>query len=451
MKIVIIGSGKLGRTLAEQLIQENHDIIVVDENVSKLQNVVDRLDIMGINGNGATIPVLREAGVDDADLVIAATAEDELNLLACLIAKRVGARNTIARVRNPEYIDVMSLVKQDLGLSLSINPELACALEMSRVLKFPSMVTVDTFAKGRVEILQFEILKDSPLAGMKLRDISKFRKKILVCAVERDDGEIYIPTGEFQIEAGDHVSIVGDSTDIPKFLSQIGMIEDKIQNIIIVGGGRIGYYLANQLIESDVNVTLVENNLTRCQQLAELLPKAEIIYGDGTDQQLLVEIGAESADAFAALTGFDEENIMMSLYVGSMSKAKRITKVTRIPFTKVIAQLNVGSVFFPVLIAAENIIRYVRAMQNSYGSNVETLCRIIDGKAEALEFYVNENSHLVGIPLMDLDLKKNVLIGTINREGQIIIPGGSDVIKPKDTVIVVTTIRGLNALEDILR
>lgn len=451
MKIVIIGSGKLGRTLAEQLIQENHDIIVVDENVSKLQNVVDRLDIMGINGNGATIPVLREAGVDDADLVIAATAEDELNLLACLIAKRVGARNTIARVRNPEYIDVMSLVKQDLGLSLSINPELACALEMSRVLKFPSMITIDTFAKGRVEILQFEILKDSPLAGMKLRDISKFRKKILVCAVERDDGEIYIPTGEFQIEAGDHVSIVGDSTDIPKFLSQIGMIEDKIQNIIIVGGGRIGYYLANQLIESDVNVTLVENNLTRCQQLAELLPKAEIIYGDGTDQQLLVEIGAESADAFAALTGFDEENIMMSLYVGSMSKAKRITKVTRIPFTKVIAQLNVGSVFFPVLIAAENIIRYVRAMQNSYGSNVETLCRIIDGKAEALEFYVNENSHLVGIPLMDLELKKNVLIGTINREGQIIIPGGSDVIKPKDTVIVVTTIRGLNALEDILR
>ena len=451
MKIVIIGSGKLGRTLAEQLIQENHDIIVVDENVSKLQNVVDRLDIMGINGNGATIPVLREAGVDDADLVIAATAEDELNLLACLIAKRVGARNTIARVRNPEYIDVMSLVKQDLGLSLSINPELACALEMSRVLKFPSMITVDTFAKGRVEILQFEILKDSPLAGMKLRDISKFRKKILVCAVERDDGEIYIPTGEFQIEAGDHVSIVGDSTDIPKFLLQIGMIEDKIQNIIIVGGGRIGYYLANQLIESDVNVTLVENNLTRCQQLAELLPKAEIIYGDGTDQQLLVEIGAESADAFAALTGFDEENIMMSLYVGSMSKAKRITKVTRIPFTKVIAQLNVGSVFFPVLIAAENIIRYVRAMQNSYGSNVETLCRIIDGKAEALEFYVNENSHLVDIPLMDLELKKNVLIGTINREGQIIIPGGSDVIKPKDTVIVVTTIRGLNALEDILR
>ena len=200
-----------------------------------------------------------------------------------------------------------------------------------------------------------------------------------------------------------------------------------------------------------MNVTLVENNLTRCQQLAELLPKAEIIYGDGTDQQLLVEIGAESADAFAALTGFDEENIMMSLYVGSMSKAKRITKVTRIPFTKVIAQLNVGSVFFPVLIAAENIIRYVRAMQNSYGSNVETLCRIIDGKAEALEFYVNENSHLVGIPLMDLELKKNVLIGTINREGQIIIPGGSDVIKPKDTVIVVTTIRGLNALEDILR
>ena len=418
MKIVIIGSGKLGRTLAEQLIQEDHDITMVDENASKLQYVVNRLDILGIHGNGATIPVLREAGVDDADLVIAATAEDELNLLACLIAKRVGARNTIARVRNPEYIDVMSLVKQDLGLSLSINPELACAVEMSRVLKFPSMITVDTFAKGRVEILQFEITEDSPLAGMKLRDVSRFKKRILVCAV---------------------------------FLSQIGMMEDKIHNIIIVGGGRIGYYLAKQMIESDVDVTLVEHDLNRCHQLAELLPEADIIHGDGTDQQVLIEIGVESADSFASLTGFDEENIMMSLYVGSMSKAKRITKVTRIPFTKVIAQLNAGSVFFPVLIAAEHIIRYVRAMQNSYGSNVETLCRIIDDKAEALEFYVNRNSPLIDIPLMDMELKENVLVGTINRGGRIIIPGGSDVIQPGDTVIVVTTIKGLNALEDILR
>ena len=451
MKIVIIGSGKLGRTLAEQLIQEDHDITMVDENASKLQYVVNRLDILGIHGNGATIPVLREAGVDDADLVIAATAEDELNLLACLIAKRVGARNTIARVRNPEYIDVMSLVKQDLGLSLSINPELACAVEMSRVLKFPSMITVDTFAKGRVEILKFEITEDSPLAGMKLRDVSRFKKRILVCAVERNDSEIYIPSGDFQLRAGDHVSIVGDTSHIPRFLSQIGMMEDKIHNIIIVGGGRIGYYLAKQMIESDVDVTLVEHDLNRCHQLAELLPEADIIHGDGTDQQVLIEIGVESADSFASLTGFDEENIMMSLYVGSMSKAKRITKVTRIPFTKVIAQLNAGSVFFPVLIAAEHIIRYVRAMQNSYGSNVETLCRIIDDKAEALEFYVNRNSPLIDIPLMDMELKENVLVGTINRGGRIIIPGGSDVIQPGDTVIVVTTIKGLNALEDILR
>ena len=451
MKIIIIGSGKLGRTLAEQLTGENHEITIIDKNVSRVQYVVDRLDIMGIHGNGATVPVLEEAGVDDADLVIAATAEDELNLLACLIAKRVGARNTIARVRNPEYIDVMSLVKEDLGLSLSINPELACALEMSRILKFPSMITVDTFAKGRVEILQFEIGKGSPLAGMKLKEVSKFRKRILVCAVERPDGSVHIPSGNFTIRAGDKISIVGDSSHIPRFLSQIGMMKNTIRDIIIVGGGRIGYYLAKQLIASDVSVRIVENNMERCHQLADLLPKADVLFGDGTDQQLLIEAGIEKADAFASLTGLDEENIMMSLYVGSMSEAKLLTKVTRIPFNNVISQLKVGSVFFPVLIAAENIIRYVRAMQNSYGSNVETLCRIVDDKAEALEFSVKSSSPLIDIPLADLPLRSNILIGTINRGGEIIIPGGSDIIRPGDTVIVVTTNRGLNALEDILR
>lgn len=451
MKIVIIGSGKLGKTLAEQLTKENHEITIIDENASRLQDTVDRLDIMGVHGNGATVPVLEEAGVDDADLVIAATAEDELNLLACLIAKRVGARNTIARVRNPEYIDVISLIKEDLGLSMSINPEMACAHEMARILKFPAMITIDTFAKGRVEILQFKITEKSPLAGIQLKDISKYKKRILVCAVERNEEEIYIPSGNFTIQTGDKISIVGDSSHIPKFLSQIGMMENTIQNIIIVGGGRIGYYLAKQLIDSDVSVRLVENNIERCHQLADLLPKADIIHGDGTDQRLLIEIGIEQADAFASLTGLDEENIMMSLYVGSMSEAKLITKMTRIPFTNVVAQLNVGSVFFPVLIAAENIIRYVRAMQNSYGSNVETLCKIVDDKAEALEFSVSRKSPLIDIPLSELKLRENVLIGTINRRGRIIIPGGSDVIQAGDTVIVVTTEKGLNVLEDILR
>lgn len=451
MKIVIIGSGKLGKTLAEQLTKENHEITIIDENASQLQDTVDRLDIMGIHGNGATVPVLEEAGVDDADLVIAATAEDELNLLACLIAKRVGARNTIARVRNPEYIDVISLIKEDLGLSMSINPEMACAHEMARILKFPAMITIDTFAKGRVEILQFKITEKSPLAGIQLKDISKYKKRILVCAVERNETEIYIPSGNFTIQTGDKISIVGDSSHIPKFLSQIGMMENTIQNIIIVGGGRIGYYLAKQLIDSDVSVRLVENNIERCHQLADLLPKADIIHGDGTDQRLLIEIGIEQADAFASLTGLDEENIMMSLYVGSMSEAKLITKMTRIPFTNVVAQLNVGSVFFPVLIAAENIIRYVRAMQNSYGSNVETLCKIVDDKAEALEFSVSRKSPLIDIPLSELKLRENILIGTINRRGRIIIPGGSDVIQAGDTVIVVTTEKGLNVLEDILR
>ncbi len=450
MRIVIIGSGKMGSTLAEQLTKEEHDIVMIDQNAEKLRTVVERLDIMGIHGNGATVPVLQEAGVDDTDLVIAATAEDEINLLACLIARRVGARNTIARVRNPEYFDVMSLIKEDLGLSLAINPELACAHEISRTLKYPSMITVDTFAEGRVEILQFKIAGESPLAGMHLRDMRKFKKRILVCAVERGDGDVFIPSGNFQILEGDKVSIVGDSAHLPKFLTQIGIKKNTIDSIMIVGGGRLGYYLAKQMIESDVSVQIIEHDLQRCNKLADLLPKAEVVHGDGTDQNLLLELGVENVEAFAALTGLDEENIMMSLSVGSMSDAKLITKMTRIPFTKVIAQLNVGSVFFPILIAAENIIRYVRAMQNSYGSNVETLCRIANDKAEALEFYVREHSEVADIPLAELELRENTLIGPINRAGQIIIPGGRDTIKAGDTVIVVTTHKGLNALEDIM-
>lgn len=451
MKIVIVGCGRLGMAVTNQLVQEGHDITVIDRDDERLQLVSARLDVKTINGNGVTLPVLEEAGVSGADLVIAATANDEVNLLICFIAKKTGAANTIARVRNPEYADIMSLVKHDLGLSMSVNPEMACAREIERSLKFPSVITLDTFAKGKVEILKFAIDEKSPLTGMKLKTMSKFKKRILVCAVERGDDEFFIPAGDFKIGVGDKVSIVGDASHIPSFLSQIGVKKSSVQKVIIAGGGKIGFYLAKFLSNLDIKVTVIENDRKRCMHLAENLPKVEIICGDSTDRQVLEDAGIEDADAFAALTEFDEENIMTSLYVGSMSDAKLVTMMSRMPYKQVISRLNVGSIFSPIQIAAEYILRYVRAMQNSYGSNVETLCKIVDDKAEALEFSVSENSSLNGIPLAELKLKKNVLIGTINRKGNIIIPSGSDCICAGDTVIVVTSIPGLNALEDILK
>ncbi|MGP1441251.1 MAG: Trk system potassium transporter TrkA [Anaerovoracaceae bacterium] len=451
MKIIIIGGGKVGITLAEHLSTEDHEVTVIDKDQQRLDETVDKLDVLGIAGNGATVPILKKAGAETADLVIAVTEADELNLLACLIARRIGARYAIARVRNPEYSDMISLIKDDMGLSLAINPELGCASEIARVLRFPKMIDIDTFAKGKVELLQFMLPDDSPLIGLKLREMGSFTKdcSILICAVERND-QVHIPSGEFTIEKGDKLSIICDPSSQMNFFSRIGMLPDRIRSIMIVGGGRIAYYLAKQIIPMGISVKIIEDKYNRCLQLSELLPDADIIYGDGSDQQILIDEGVESMDAFAALTGIDEENIMLSLHVGSLSNAKLITKITRNPFTSVISNLNLGSVFYPRTIAAEHILSYVRALQNSYGSNVETLYKIIDNKAEALEFYVTEDCRLAKIPLAELKTKKNLLIGSINRAGSIIIPSGSDMILPGDTVVVITTHQGLNKLEEIL-
>lgn len=451
MKIIIIGGGKVGITLSEHLSTEDHEVTVVDTSQSRLDETVDKLDVLGIAGNGATVPVLTKAGADTTDLVIAVTDADELNLLSCLIARRIGAKYAIARVRNPEYSDMISLIKEDMGLSLTINPELSCASEIARVLRFPNMIDIDTFAKGKVELLQFELKEGNPLIGLKLMDIGTFTgsRNILVCAVERQD-QVHIPSGEFLLKEGDNLSIIGDPSSQMEFFNRIGMLSDRIRSIMIVGGGRIAYYLAKQIIPMGISVKIIESKYERCLKLSELLPEAEIICGDGSDQQLLIDEGVESMDAFAALTGINEENIMLSLYIGSLSDAKLITKITRNPFTSVISSLNLGSVFYPRVIAAEHILSYVRALQNSYGSNVETLYKIVDGKAEALEFYVNDDCNIANIPLSKLKTRKNLLISTINRAGRIIIPSGNDMIKPGDTVIVITTHQGLNKLEEIV-
>lgn len=449
MNIIVIGAGKVGYTLAEELSTENHQVTIVDRNPDKVEYAASELDVLGVTGNGASLSTILEAGADHADLLIAATSADEVNLLSCLVGKKAGVTNTIARVRNPEYMEILSLVREDLGLSLSINPEYASAMEMARVLKFPSMIEVDTFAKGRVQLLQFDITEDSPLAGKNLIQVAQIADGVLVGIVERGD-KVYIPSGEFVLEPGDRIGIIGADDKEMLFFSKIGITAGRIRSIMIVGGGRIAYYLSKQLIRSGVMVKIIERDYERCQLLAELLPEADIIYGDGSDQQLLIDEGVEAIDAFAALTGLDEENIMLGLYVGKISKAKLLTKVTRNPFTNVLATLNLGSIFYPRQIASEYTLRYVRALQNSFGSNVETLYKLINDKVEALEFIVGEDCSITNIPLHKLKTKKNLLIGSINRDGVIITPRGNDVLLPHDSVIIITTHTGLSRLEEIV-
>lgn len=449
MQIIIVGSGKIGSTLADQLSQAGHNVTVIDSRLGPLEKNLD-LDVMTVAGNGASYLTQKEAGAEKADLLIAATSADELNLLCCLIAKKLGTKHTIARVRNPEYSAELELIKDDLRLSLSVNPELACATEMARILRIPSAIKIDTFAKGRVELLKFPLSRESSLVGMRLSDLGKLQSKVLICIVERGEEEVYIPSGNFQLQAGDKISIVASPHDARIFLRKIHSAANPVQKILIVGGGRIGYYLAKQLIDSGASVKLVEADQARCEVLSELLPQATIVHGDGTDQRLLREIGMEHIDGFASLTGFDEENILLSLFARHTSKAKVVTKINRTSFNDVLGSMDLGSIFYPRYIAADVISRYVRAMENSLGSNVETLYKLVGGKAEALEFRVTASSALCGIPLQNLALRQNLLIGCIHRRGRIIIPKGSDALEKGDTVVVVTTVQGLNDLDDIL-
>lgn len=451
MKIIIVGCGKVGLTLTEQLNNEGHDITVIDKDGAKLRTVTDNIDVMGVEGNGAIYQVQMEAGIKDTDLLIATTNSDELNMLCCLIAKKAGNCHTIARIRNPEYANEVQYIREELNLSMAINPELAAATEISRLLKFPSLIKIDTFSKGRVELMKLIIPANSVLHNMPICDVvPRLHCKILICAVERRH-EVIIPGGNFVMQAGDKISFVAAAAEAMEFFHQLGITNNTIKNVMFVGGGKITYYLAKMLEDTKIKIKIIEQNLQRCHELSDLLPKAMIIHGDGSDQQLLLEEGICQTDAFAALTGFDEENIMLSLYASSLSKAKLITKINRIAFEDVIQQMNLGSIIYPKLITADTIIRYVRAMQNSMGSNVETLCKIVANKAEALEFRVERDAAVVGIPLEKLSLKDNLLIACINRGGKIITPRGKDTIEPGDTVIVVTTHSGLNDLKDILK
>ncbi len=451
MNIIIVGCGKVGQTLAERLSrEEGHNITVVDTKSSIIRELTGALDVIGVEGSGASLETLLEAGVKDADILIAVTNSDEVNLLTCFIANKSGDCGTIARVRKPEYGRELILFKEDLGLAMIINPEQAAAAEIARVLRFPSAIQIDTFAKGRVEILKFRVSDDSVLSGLSLAELRpKLGCNVLVCGVERGD-EVFIPGGDFVIRSGDRLSFVSEIKSGTAFFKKIGIKTNKVRNAIIVGGSNTAFYLAKLLIQSGISVKIIEKDTARCEFLCQKLPKAVIVNGDGSDSSVLLEEGIESAESFVALTNIDEENILISLYARSRTKGKIITKINRIAFDDVINGLDLDTTICPKNITAENIVKFVRAKNNSIGSNIETMHMILGDKAEALEFRIREKTPLVGVPLEKLRLKDNTLIACINRGGTIINPCGKDTMEVGDTVIVVTAKIGFKDIRDIL-
>lgn len=408
---------------------------------------------MGVVGNGASYQVQMEAGVMDAELLIAVTGADELNLLCCLIAKKAGKCQTIARVRNPIYSKEVNFIKRQMGLSVVINPELAAAQEISKLLRLPYAKKVDTFARGRVEMVKFRMHPELHMDGLKVADIlSKMKCDVMICGVERlKERKVVIPNGDFILRDGDLVSMMAVPRETAKFFKKMGIPTHQVKSTLIVGGGMIAFYLAKQLLEMRVDVRIIEQNKERCEMLSEELPDATILQGDGTDKEFLLEEGLAHTESLVALTNMDEENLMLALLARKYSEAKLVAKVNRIHFEEVIDDLDIDSIIYPKNLAAEHIVRYTRAMQNSLGSNVETLYKVMDGAAEALEFVIREESHVTNRTLRELSLKDNLLVCYISRFGKLKMARGQDMLKVGDSVIVVTTHKGLNDITDILK
>lgn len=451
LNIIIVGCGKVGIALIEQLCKEGHDITIIDRNPAKIQEITNQYDVIGLTGNGASYSTQMEAGINEADLIIAVTGSDELNLLCCTIATQVGKCAAIARVRTPEYSQEAGYLRNKLGLALIINPELEAAREMMHILCLPTALEVYPFAHNQAEIIKYKIPECSKLAGITIAELGKTNEhKILICAVERGK-EIYIPKGNFTLEADDIISFVAPNKTARAFLESIGTKTTKVKDTIIVGGGKVAFYLTELLIKRGISVKIIESDLKRCEELAVLLPKAIIINGDGTDQELLKEEGIDYVESFVPLTGLDEENIILTLYAKEVSNAKVITKINRHNFSGVVDSLDLGSVIYPRYITAEAIIAYVRAKKNSKNRNIETLYNMFNNRVEAIEFRVGNTPGLTDIPLKDLPLKKNILISLINRKGKIIIPNGMDSLQSGDTVMVVTTQLGFSDIRELLQ
>lgn len=441
----------MGASLVTQLISEGHDITVIDRDPGKIQEITNLSDVMGIVGNGASYTVQEDAGVEEADLLIAVTGSDELNMLCCTLAEKSGKCATIARVRTSDYLREMGYLRDKLGLAMIVNPELEAATEIANILAMPSALEVNPFAKGQAQMVRFKIDDSNELSGRALVDLgSKNTESILIGAVERS-GEVFIPNGHFMIIPDDIVSIIGTRKSVRKFMEYSGLHNQSVKNAIIVGGGRSAFYLATILTHMNISVKLIEKDKARCEELSLLLPKAVIINGDGTDEEILKEEGIANAEAFIPLTGIDEQNIILTLYAKKICKGKVITTITKIDFPEIIAGLDLGSVIYPKKITAEIITGYVRAMRNSQGySNIETMYHMLE-PAEAIEFRISEENAATGVPLKDLNLKKNFLVACIVRDGKTTIPGGSDYMKKGDSVVIITTEQGVKDITDILQ
>lgn len=451
MNIIIVGCGKVGEVLAEQLNDEGDNITVIDLDPKKVSMVMNRYDVMGVVGNGATHLTQQEAGITHADLLIAVTGSDELNLLCCLIAKKAGNCQTIARVRSPEYNGEAPFLKDELGLAMVINPEQAAAAEIARVLRFPSAIKIDTFARGKVELLKFRLPEKCPLAGLAVKEIAtKLNCDVLVCTIERGD-DVYIAHGDFVFEEKDVISVIAAPRRASDFFRKIKYKTNSVRDVLIVGCGEIGQYLSELLLRSGISVKIIEKNARRCEELCALLDDAVIINDDASDQNVLLEAGLAKTGAFVALTNLDEENILLSLFARNTANCKLVTKINRIDFGSVIKHLDLDTIIYPKNITSDTIIRYVRAKKNSIGSNVETLYNVIQGKVEAAELIIKDGSPVVGIPIMKLKLKDGVLIAAILRDKKVMIPRGPDSIRVGDAVVIISNHLAVHDISDILR
>lgn len=450
MKIVIIGLGTIGKTILKSLSGEGHTITIIDEDKDRIGSLIEQYDAFGVVGNGACMDIQMEAGMPDADLAMALTGSDELNVFACLVAKKIGVKNTIARVRNPEYRQQIMDMKDELGISMIVNPEKDTATEMFYLISLPSIAKIEHFAKGRVSLVEIVVEKGCALIGETLISLGKkLNSKVLFCAVQRGDSVI-IPSGNFMIQQGDRIHFTSNANTLRDFLAEINLVKSPLKNIMIVGGNKVGFYLADELSKKKYNIKLIESNRANAEELAELLPRVTVIHGNGAQHSLLLEEGLEGMDAFVALTNIDEENMVISMFANKMKVKKTITQIKSDDLGGMLRELGIQNHVSPKHIVANRIISYVRALANKRGSNVLTLYRVVESQVEALEFFAKKPAKIYDKPLKELKIKENCLVACIIRKNEIIIPNGNSCIKQGDNVIVVTTHKNFDDLTDIL-
>ena len=450
MKVVIVGIGKIGESLATRLLKEKHDVTVVDEDYQTVDDIVNRIDVKGVVGNCLERHILSEAEADKADCFFACTPRDELNILSAVLAKKMGAKRVVARVRDPKYLSSLESLKDELAVDMIFNPEYRTALEIRQILKFPSAISADTFASGKVSLTEFRISEDSPIRDMTVMDASRTAGGKMLFAVVSRDGKVTIPNGDFVLQANDLVHIAAEEKDLLELSKKINLFRQKAKSVIILGGGRIAYYLAKELIADGVKVKIIEIDEERCRELDADLTKATVICADGTETDVLEEEGIRSADAFIAMTGMDEENAVISLYAASLGHLKVVPMITSDPLAKMVRRLGLDSVIAPHEVIADQLVRFVRANQVDEGEGINALYRIHD-KAEAVEFTVQPDFPGIGIPLKSLRLKNNVLLCGVVRDGEFILPSGETSLAVHDKVLVVTGVKQVTELDQILK